>query len=49
MMNLMINNNNAESEQNKKKNLWSKNKLVLNKFFVQRFEIFYYLLQIWIW
>lgn len=46
MMNLMINNNNAESEQNKKKNLRSKNKLVLNKFFVQRFEIFNYLLQI---
>lgn len=45
-MNLMINNNNAESEQNKKKNLRSKNKLVLNKFFVQRFEIFNYLLQI---
>lgn len=45
-MNLLINNNNAESEQNKKKNLRSKNKLVLNKFFVQRFEIFNYLLQI---
>lgn len=45
-MNLMINNNNAESEQNKKKNLRSKNKLLLNKFFVQRFEIFNYLLQI---